>query len=172
MSKFSNQALPLLGALLLALPAEAAPRVVEGTPLADPAPTGQAELRARIFFTANLMGEFEPCSCPDTPLGGIAQSAAIVDGSQALPAHRLSAAPALERVKVSHGIFVLSPDKVSPPPQAAGGAATVATSPEVRGPRASVPGCDSSSSMGLMGVKSQTQPTPTTRTPKHMVPGM
>jgi 2',3'-cyclic-nucleotide 2'-phosphodiesterase (5'-nucleotidase family) len=34
-----------------------------------------------IWFTANVRGDWEPCSCPDEPLGGVAQLAAIVGES-------------------------------------------------------------------------------------------
>jgi 2',3'-cyclic-nucleotide 2'-phosphodiesterase (5'-nucleotidase family) len=66
----------LLAPLLLA----ASPsRVVEGAPFADPAPSGEADLLARILFTSNRMGEFEPCSCPSIPLGGLGQEAALIE---------------------------------------------------------------------------------------------
>jgi len=76
---------PLLAMSLASMPlvASSAPRIVQGLPLADPMPTGQAGLQARIFFSANQVGEFEPCSCPDTPLGGLAQQAGLVDASRA-----------------------------------------------------------------------------------------
>ena len=66
--------------LMLLVPrvAGAAGRVEEGVPLADPSAEGQAGLQARILFTSNHLGEFEPCACPDLPLGGIAQEAQLV----------------------------------------------------------------------------------------------
>lgn len=64
--------------VLTAAAASAAPRVEEGLPLQDPAPSGESDLQARILFTSNTMGEFEPCSCPDIPLGGVSQLAALV----------------------------------------------------------------------------------------------
>ncbi len=72
----------LLLTLLLTVPAHAERRVVDGIPLADPAPTGQSGLQARIFGTSNLLGEFEPCACPSMPLGGLAQNAAVVQASR------------------------------------------------------------------------------------------
>ncbi|MEE2827792.1 MAG: hypothetical protein VX498_01275 [Myxococcota bacterium] len=80
----SPLALLTLVSTLMLLPSSigAAPRVVEGIPLADPTPTGEADLQGRIFFSANLLGEFEPCSCPDRPLGGIAQAAALVEAAR------------------------------------------------------------------------------------------
>ena len=72
-------------AFLLPAPVWAGPaagRVVPATPLADPAPSGESGLQGRIFFSANLMGHFEPCDCPDLPLGGAAQSAALVDSAR------------------------------------------------------------------------------------------
>ncbi|MCP4871164.1 MAG: hypothetical protein GY898_20845 [Proteobacteria bacterium] len=73
--------LPLL-LLLLAAAATAAPRIEEGLPLSDPAASGESGLQARILFTSNTMGEFEPCACPDIPLGGVSQLAALVDGAR------------------------------------------------------------------------------------------
>ena len=66
-----------IAALLLFVPlaADAADRVEEGLPLADPTEDGLTGLQARILFTTNQLGEFEPCACPDLPLGGIAQLA-------------------------------------------------------------------------------------------------
>jgi len=61
--------------LLVPLAAGAADRVEEGLPLADPTADGLSGLQARILFTSNQLGEFEPCACPDLPLGGIAQLA-------------------------------------------------------------------------------------------------
>jgi len=58
--------------------ASAASRVEPGLALADPAPTGQNGLMARLLFTSNRRGEFEPCTCPDVPLGGISQAVAQV----------------------------------------------------------------------------------------------
>jgi len=72
----------LLLALLLPIHAHAERRVVDGLPLQDPAPTGQEGLQARVFGTSNLLGEFEPCSCPSMPLGGLAQNAAVVQASR------------------------------------------------------------------------------------------
>lgn len=74
----------ILSLALLSLPpaAHAERRIVEGTPLADPAETGESGLAARLFFSANLMGSFEPCECADLPLGGIAQAAAQVDSAR------------------------------------------------------------------------------------------
>jgi len=54
-------------------------RVEAGLKLADPAPTGESGLLARLLFTSNRRGEFEPCSCPDLPLGGISQTVGAVD---------------------------------------------------------------------------------------------
>ena len=67
-------------ALLLLVPrvAGAADRVEQGIPVADPSPEGHQGLQARILFTSNHLGEFEPCACPDLPLGGIAQEAQLV----------------------------------------------------------------------------------------------
>lgn len=65
--------LPVL--LLVPLLAGAEDRVEEGTPLADPSAEGHSGLQARILFTSNQLGEFEPCACPDLPLGGVAQAA-------------------------------------------------------------------------------------------------
>ena len=62
--------------------ARADSRVVAGLPLTDPAPSGESGLQGRIFFSANLMGHFEPCDCPDLPLGGAAQAAALVDSAR------------------------------------------------------------------------------------------
>jgi 5'-nucleotidase len=72
--------LVLLPALLHAAPGGT--RVVPGIPLADPAPSGERGLQGRIFFSANLMGHFEACECPDLPLGGAAQAAALVDSAR------------------------------------------------------------------------------------------
>ncbi len=69
---------PLLLAALSLLVLPGANRIIEGLPFADPAPSGESGLRARIVFTSNHLGEFEPCSCPDLPLGGLAQGAALV----------------------------------------------------------------------------------------------
>ena len=68
--------------LSLSPTAQAERRIVEGIPLADPAETGESGLAARLFFSANLMGSFEPCECADLPLGGIAQAAAQVDSAR------------------------------------------------------------------------------------------
>jgi 2',3'-cyclic-nucleotide 2'-phosphodiesterase (5'-nucleotidase family) len=59
--------------------AHAAQRIIEGLPYADAMPTGHSDLVARIFFSANQIGEFEPCSCPETPLGGLAQQAGVIE---------------------------------------------------------------------------------------------
>ena len=72
----STPPLLLIALSLLVLPG--ANRVVEGVPFADPSVTGQSALKARILFTSNRLGEFEPCQCKDLPLGGIAQSAGAV----------------------------------------------------------------------------------------------
>ena len=53
--------------------------MVEGTPFSDPAATGESGVLARLFFSSNLLGEFEPCACPDLPLGGLAQAAGRVE---------------------------------------------------------------------------------------------
>jgi len=71
----------LVALCLLVLPG--ANRIIEGIPFADPAPTGESALQARIVFTSNHLGEFEPCSCPDLPLGGLAQGAALVQDLRA-----------------------------------------------------------------------------------------
>ena len=81
--RLARLALPAAGLFALAAlsapsSVSAASRVVEGLPFADPMPTGQSELKARILFSANQVGEFEPCSCPDTPLGGLPQQAGLV----------------------------------------------------------------------------------------------
>ena len=68
--------LPLIALSLLVLPG--ANRIVEGVPFADPSPDGRSGLRARIVFTSNQLGEFEPCECKDLPLGGLAQTAGLV----------------------------------------------------------------------------------------------
>lgn len=60
-----------------------AANVVEGTPLSDPAATGESGLQARIFFTTNRLGIYEPCECPSMPLGGLSQAAALVDSARA-----------------------------------------------------------------------------------------
>ena len=65
--------LPLLVVLSLG-----ASRVIEGQPLADPAANGASGLKARILFQSNVLGEFEPCSCDDNPVGGLAQSVATI----------------------------------------------------------------------------------------------
>jgi len=54
-------------------------RVENGLQLADPAATGENGLQARLLFTSNRRGEFEPCSCPEVPLGGISQAVAKVE---------------------------------------------------------------------------------------------
>jgi 5'-nucleotidase len=59
--------------------AAAGPGIEPGQELADPAPSGESGLLARLLFTSNRRGEFEPCSCPDLPLGGIAQTVGTVD---------------------------------------------------------------------------------------------
>ncbi|MCO4771357.1 MAG: hypothetical protein KDA24_15085 [Deltaproteobacteria bacterium] len=69
---------PLLLAALSLLVLPGANRIVEGIPFSDPAPSGEAGLRARIVFTSNQLGEFEPCACKDLPLGGLAQTAGVV----------------------------------------------------------------------------------------------
>ncbi len=74
--------LSVVALVLVPVAALAAQRVVEGLPLADPMPTGQSDLQARIFFSSNQVGEFEPCSCPDTPLGGLAQQTGVIDGAR------------------------------------------------------------------------------------------
>jgi 2',3'-cyclic-nucleotide 2'-phosphodiesterase (5'-nucleotidase family) len=61
---------------LLVLPG--ASRIIEGIPLSDPAATGESGLRARIVFSSNQLGEFEPCECKDLPLGGLAETAGLV----------------------------------------------------------------------------------------------
>ncbi len=60
--------------------------MIEGLPLADPAPTGEAGLRARILFQSNYLGEFEPCSCADNPVGGLPQGAALLTDLRAASA--------------------------------------------------------------------------------------
>jgi len=65
--------------LLGATVAMAENRVEEGLPLADPAASGESDLQARILFTSNTLGEFEPCACPDIPLGGLSQLVAMVE---------------------------------------------------------------------------------------------
>jgi 2',3'-cyclic-nucleotide 2'-phosphodiesterase (5'-nucleotidase family) len=69
--------------LLLVLPLLGASRVIDGQPLADPAPTGEASLRARILFQSNYLAEFEPCSCDDNPVGGLPQGAALLSDLKA-----------------------------------------------------------------------------------------
>ena len=72
--------LPLLVLLLpLSLGAN---RVVEGLPFADPSVGGESSLRARLLFTSNHLGEFEPCSCADLPLGGLAQGAGRIEAAR------------------------------------------------------------------------------------------
>lgn len=75
----------LLLTLLLLLPvlAFAGSRVETGRPFADPDPDGQADLKARILFTSNALGEFEPCACADLPLGGVGQVAGLVEAVRA-----------------------------------------------------------------------------------------
>ncbi len=65
--------------VLAASSAASAPRVVEGLALADPAPTGESGLQAQVVFSSNLLGSFEPCECPEFPLGGIAQLAGTIE---------------------------------------------------------------------------------------------
>ncbi len=75
--------LRLLLSLLLVLPLLGASRVIDGQPLADPAATGEAGLRARILFQSNYLGEFEPCTCEDNPVGGLAQGVALLEDVRA-----------------------------------------------------------------------------------------
>lgn len=70
---------PLLLLLVPFLLAASPRRVTDGIPFADPAPTGQADLQARVLFTTNRLGEAHPCECPSVPLGGLAQEAAVVE---------------------------------------------------------------------------------------------
>jgi 2',3'-cyclic-nucleotide 2'-phosphodiesterase (5'-nucleotidase family) len=58
-------------------------RVEAGLPLADPTPGGAEDLLARVLFTSNQRGEFEPCTCPEVPLGGISQAVAQIDSVRA-----------------------------------------------------------------------------------------
>ena len=58
-------------------------RVEPGLPLTDPTPSGEEELLARLLFTSNQRGEFEPCTCPEVPLGGISQAVALVNSVRA-----------------------------------------------------------------------------------------
>jgi len=69
---------PLLLIVLSLLVLPGANRIVEGIPFTDPSATGQAGLKARIVFSSNQLGEFEPCACVDLPLGGLAQTAGLV----------------------------------------------------------------------------------------------
>jgi len=64
--------------------AKAGQRVELGTPLADPAPDGEEGLLARVLFTSNQRGEFEPCACPDVPLGGLSQGVELIASIRAL----------------------------------------------------------------------------------------
>ena len=66
---------PLL-VLLLAFLSLGGSRVIEGQPLADPAADGASGLRARLLYQSNVLGEFEPCTCRDNPVGGLAQGVA------------------------------------------------------------------------------------------------
>lgn len=75
--------LRLLLSLLLVAPLLGASRVIEGLPLADPAPTGEEGLRARILFQSNYLGEFEPCACDDNPVGGLPQAVALLNDVRA-----------------------------------------------------------------------------------------
>ncbi len=99
------QAVLVLGGSLLLSPglSHAGSRVEMGLPLADPAPTGQSGLQARILFTSNLLGEFEPCKCPDMPLGGLSQLAARVDAvrGDAVPAFWLDSGDRLFRLDMA-----------------------------------------------------------------------
>lgn len=70
------RALPLLMVLLLLLPvgaARAGGRLIPGLPWSVTGPKGEEGPRARIVATSALVGEVEPCTCPESPLGGIAQ---------------------------------------------------------------------------------------------------
>ncbi|MBJ93627.1 MAG: hypothetical protein CMP23_04045 [Rickettsiales bacterium] len=59
--------------------AQAGDRIEPGLKLSDPAATGESILQGRVLFSSNLRGEFEPCSCPELPLGGISQTVGLVD---------------------------------------------------------------------------------------------
>ncbi len=74
--RFPTSLLPIL--FLAPALAVAGSRVEQGRPFADPDPDGASDLQARILFTSNALGEFEPCACPDMPLGGVAQTAGLV----------------------------------------------------------------------------------------------
>jgi 2',3'-cyclic-nucleotide 2'-phosphodiesterase (5'-nucleotidase family) len=75
--------LPMLLLVALVSPAQGGvPRVVDGAPLVDPSPEGDQGLQARIFGTTSRLGELEPCECPSTPLGGLAQEGAVVEASR------------------------------------------------------------------------------------------
>ena len=85
--------------LLLVLPLLlGAGRVIEGLPLADPAPSGQSGLQARLVFSSNHLGEFEPCACKDLPLGGLAQQVGVIEDLRAESAVPLFAFDAGDRL--------------------------------------------------------------------------
>jgi len=94
-----------LAGLLSLVPglSSAGSRVQEGLPLVDPAPTGQSGLQARILFTSNVLGEFEPCKCPEIPLGGLSQMAARLDEvrSGSIPAFWLDSGDRLFRIDMA-----------------------------------------------------------------------
>ncbi len=69
---------PLLLSSLSLLVLTGANRIVEGIPFSDPATSGESGMRARVVFTSNQLGEFEPCACKDLPLGGLAQATGLV----------------------------------------------------------------------------------------------
>ncbi len=94
----------LLLFVVVAVPVDAgANRVTDGLPLADPAPTGESGLIARVLFSSNVLGEFEPCSCPDIPLGGVGQLVAQVEAARAtgVPAFWLDSGNRLFRLDMA-----------------------------------------------------------------------
>ena len=101
------QLLSVCFVLLLSLagssPAVAAQRVEAGIPFADPAANGAEQLRARLLFTSNQRGEFEACTCPDLPLGGISQAVALVNSvrSQGKPTFWLDTGDRFFRVDMA-----------------------------------------------------------------------
>lgn len=57
-------------------------KAVTPIPLTEPGPRGERKLRARLFATTSLRGEWESCACDATPLGGLSQMMAVVAESR------------------------------------------------------------------------------------------
>lgn len=60
-------------------------KAITPIPFTEPGPRGERQIRARLFATTSLRGEWEACACEAKPLGGLSQLMAVVAESRRSP---------------------------------------------------------------------------------------